>query len=195
MECFKAGAERYRRRLRVLATVDLERRERIGGTITLGPRSPYSGSGVDAATGTVSASTKGTTESGQTTVATATVSVSLNGKIRSERGREYSRRRTATYGNVTPKNGCGYPGLRRNNSEGLWLRTLHRQSVILPGRHVPVQSRMYGTIRYRPLPWERRFKTERKSAVWHCVLTERAVKTRTKPRMYIPGREPGVRLP
>ena len=51
-----------------------------GGTITSGATVAYSGSGVDAATGTVFASTKGTTESGQTTVATATVSVSLNGK-------------------------------------------------------------------------------------------------------------------
>ena len=110
------------------------------------------------------ASTKGTTESGQTTVATATVSVSLNGKSAAKEAVVFQEANSATYGNVTPKNitVADIPASGGTISEGLWLQTLHRQSVILPGRHVPVQSRMYGTIRYRPLPWERRFKNRTK---------------------------------
>lgn len=75
-----------------------------GGTITSGATVAYSGSGVDAATGTVFASTKGTTESGQTTVATATVSVSLNGKSAAKEAVVFQEANSATYGNVTPKN-------------------------------------------------------------------------------------------
>ena len=75
-----------------------------GGTITSGATVAYSGSGVDAATGTVSASTKGTTESGQTTVATAMVSVSLNGKSAAKEAVVFQEANSATYGNVTPKN-------------------------------------------------------------------------------------------
>lgn len=52
----------------------------------------------------MSASTKGTTESGQTTVATATVSVSLNGKSAAKEAVVFQEANSATYGNVTPKN-------------------------------------------------------------------------------------------
>ena len=71
-----------------------------GGTVTSGATVAYSGSGVDADTGTVSASTKGTTESGQTTVATAMVSVSLNGKSATKEAVVFQEANDATYGSV-----------------------------------------------------------------------------------------------
>ena len=52
-----------------------------GGRLASGASIFYSGSGVDASTGAVSAASKGTTVSGQTTVTTATATVTMNGKV------------------------------------------------------------------------------------------------------------------
>lgn len=51
-----------------------------GGTITSGATLAYSGTGVNTTSGAVSANSKGTTKSEQTTVTTATLRVTLNGK-------------------------------------------------------------------------------------------------------------------
>ena len=51
-----------------------------GGRLGSGAAVSYSGTGVDASTGAVSAASKGTSVSGQTTVTTATATVAMNGK-------------------------------------------------------------------------------------------------------------------
>lgn len=51
-----------------------------GGRLGSGATVSYSGTGVDASTGAVSAASKGTSVSGQTTVTTATATVTMNGK-------------------------------------------------------------------------------------------------------------------
>lgn len=53
-----------------------------GGTITSGATLAYSGTGVNTTSGAVSANSKGTTKSEQTTVTTATLRVTLNGKTK-----------------------------------------------------------------------------------------------------------------
>lgn len=72
-----------------------------GGTITSGATVTYSGTFVDASTGKIIISSKGTTVSGETTVSEVTVHVSMNGKTASETFTVRQEANTITYGEVT----------------------------------------------------------------------------------------------
>lgn len=67
-----------------------------GGRLGSGATVSYSGSGVDASTGAVSAASKGTTVSGQTTVTTATATVAMNGKSAAKSATVYQAANAAT---------------------------------------------------------------------------------------------------
>lgn len=67
-----------------------------GGRLGSGAAVSYSGSGIDASTGAVSAASKGTTVSGQTTVTTATVAVTMNGKSATTSATVYQAANTKT---------------------------------------------------------------------------------------------------
>lgn len=75
-----------------------------GGRLGSGATVSYSGSGIEVSTGAVSAASKGTTVSGQTTVATATVTVKMNGKSATKSATVYQAANAATtitYGTPT----------------------------------------------------------------------------------------------
>lgn len=76
-----------------------------GGTITSGAALSFSGTSVNTSTGEVSAASKKTTLSGETTVAEATVKVTLNNKQATSTFQVKQAANTESYGNVTISGG------------------------------------------------------------------------------------------